>query len=289
MSDSCALPVSAQTRLLAVIGHPVGHSLSPLMHNAALRYQGIDAIYLAFDVLPDELAVAVDGLRALGFWGANITLPHKEQATDLMDSLDPLAERVGAVNTVVNEHGRLVGYNTDVQGFLEALHAVHPRGATGAGCLVAGAGGAARAVVAGLIAGGAREITVFNRTSSRAHALCAAASRWGAGSCRVVERGDLGRAAEEADILVNATSVGLGVSVKESVIPVDTLRSHHVVVDLVYGMEPTLLVKSAVARGAATVDGKRMLVSQAAESYRLWTGKPAPFEVMRSSVERVGR
>ena len=286
---SRGLPITSQTRLLAVLGHPVGHSLSPVMHNAALQAQAIDAVYLAFDVEQADLPAAVGGLRALKFWGANVTLPHKEQAADLVDSLDPPAAQVGAINTIVNEQGRLTGYNTDIAGFTAALLLVRPSGAKGARCFVAGAGGAARAVLAALIAGGAADVRLFNRTPARAHELCAAARAWGRVRCEVVSAEGLVEAVEGADILVNATSVGLDASVKVSAIPVDIVDSHHVVVDLVYGPEPTLLVAGAIARGAVAVDGKDMLLSQAASSYRLWTGMEAPVEVMRASVGQVGR
>ncbi len=281
--------ISARTRMLAVLGHPVGHSLSPVMQNAALQAQGVDAVYLAFDVAPHALSSALEGLRSVGFWGANVTLPHKERAAELVDALDPLAAQVGAVNTIVNEKGLLTGHNTDISGFSAALKTVRPEGAVGARCLVAGAGGAARAVVAALCAGGAADIRLFNRSRPRAERLCRMVREWGGPPCEVVDAAGLARAVAEAQVIVNATSVGLGVSVKESAVPVDILDSHHVVVDLVYGPEPTLLVSEAIARGARAVDGKEMLLSQAASSYRLWTGREAPMDVMRARVGQVGR
>ena len=131
MSHVDGIDITARTRLLAILGHPVGHSLSPVMHNAALRDRGIDAVYLAFDVEPDDLALALGGLKTLGFVGANVTVPHKETAARLMDALDPLAARVGAVNTVVNKKGLLIGHNTDVTGFASALESVRARGRRG--------------------------------------------------------------------------------------------------------------------------------------------------------------
>jgi shikimate dehydrogenase len=196
---------------------------------------------------------------------------------------------VGAVNTIVNQNGLLIGHNTDISGFSAALGTVRSEGAAGARCLVAGAGGAARAVLAALTADGAADIRLFNRTTARAESLCKSAREWGGGSCGVVDGAGLARAVAEADIIVNATSVGLGASVKESAIPVDILDSHHVVVDLVYGPHPTFLVREAIARGAAAVDGVEMLLSQAADSYGLWTGKRAPVNIMRASVGQVGR
>jgi shikimate dehydrogenase len=248
MSHSGGLTISAQTRMLAVLGHPVGHSLSPAMHNAAFQAQRIDAVYLAFDVEPGDLASALRGLRALDFWGANVTLPHKERAAQLVDTLDPLAARVGAVNTIVNSEGLLIGHNTDIAGFTQALEMVRPEGAAGARCLVAGAGGAARAVLAALGAGGAVDIRLYGRTAARAERLCQMTRQWGGAPCEAIERSALARAAAEADIIVNATPVGLGVSVKESAIPVDILDSHHVVVDLVYGARRQALIGCGLAK-----------------------------------------
>ena len=178
------LDVTASTGLVAVLGHPVAHSLSPRMHNAAFRAQGVDMVYLAFDVHPERLGAAVDGLRALGLRGANVTVPHKERVILLLDEVEPLAARLGAVNTIVNEDGRLMGHNTDVAGFREALRTVRPEGARGLRCLVAGAGGAARAVVAALIEDGAARIWVYNRTHARAVSLCETARTGASPSAR---------------------------------------------------------------------------------------------------------
>ena len=289
MSHVDGIDITARTRLLAILGHPVGHSLSPVMHNAALRDRGVDAVYLAFDVEPDDLAFALGGLKTLGFVGANVTVPHKETAARLMDALDPLAARVGAVNTVVNKNGLLMGHNTDVTGFASALESVRDKGVEGADCFVAGAGGAARAVVAALVEGRAGRIAVFNRTIPRAERVCAMVEEWGGPRCQVVDPSDVVEAVAAADIVVNATSVGLDPSVKESAVPVDILDSHHVVVDLVYGPRSTYLVAEAKERGAVAIDGREMLLMQAAASFELWTGFEAPVDVMRASIRQVGR
>jgi shikimate dehydrogenase len=276
--------IGSGTGVLGVLGHPVGHSLSPRMHNAALTAQNIDMVYLAFDVPPERLREAVAGLRALGFRGVNVTIPHKEAMVHLVDKVDEAASRIGSVNTVVNETGTLIGYNTDVDGFTAALRSVRPQGAAGLTCFVAGAGGAARAVVAALYQEGAREIRVCNRTPQRAMALCDQASTWGSATCVTVDPGDAVDAAAHCDLLVNATSVGLSTDIKESAIPVDILHSDQIVMDLVYGPSLTVLVREAKARGAAAIDGREMLVRQAAGSYELWIGRPAPMDVMRKSI-----
>lgn len=272
--------ISAKTGLLGVIGHPIGHSLSPAMHNAALRFHGVDMVYLAFDVMPADLPAAVAGMRALGFRGWNVTVPHKEAIVPLLDSLDDLATRVGAVNTVALASGGLRGYNTDVAGFLGALHAAMPQGAAGARCLLAGAGGAARAVLAALARAGVGEVDVFNRTVERACALCELGRTWGVVDCTVVERAGLAPAVARANLLVNATTIGLNPAVKDSPFPVDILTADQVVIDLVYGGAPTKLVEWAGRIGARAVDGREMLVRQAACSYEIWTGRAAPVEVM---------
>jgi shikimate dehydrogenase len=284
-----ATRASAQTGLVCVLGHPVRHSLSPSIHNAAFRHRNLDLVYLAFDVTPDRLSDAVNGLRAIGARGANLTLPHKEAVIELLDDIDLLAARVGAVNTVVNEADRLTGYNTDVAGFSAALRTVVPEGAHGLRCIVLGAGGAARAVVAALVQEGAAHVSLCNRTHGRALALCSAASGWGATVCEAVRVEGVDKVVSEADLIVNATSVGLASPVKDLPIGVDTLHSGQVVVDLVYGSGATALVKAAKARGAAAIDGLEMLVMQAASSYQLWTGQPAPVDVMRESAIRCER
>ncbi len=276
--------IGSRTAVAGILGHPVGHSLSPRMHNAALRAQGIDMVYLAFDVLPESLSNAVAGLRALGFRGVNVTIPHKEAIGVLLDELDSVAARIGSVNTVVNDDGRLVGYNTDKWGFAAALRGLRPEGAQGLTCFVAGAGGAARAVVAALMDDDAREIRVYNRTPERAALLCSEAASWGAAHCFAVPEHEVFGAASEARLIVNATSLGLSPSVKESPVPVDIVNSRHIVMDLVYGSGPTTLVREAKARGATAIDGKEMLVMQAAGSYELWTGQQAPLDVMRKSI-----
>jgi shikimate dehydrogenase len=277
--------IGSRTGVIGVLGHPVVHSLSPRMHNAAFQAQGVDMVYLAFDVPSERLPEAVAGLRGLGFRGVNVTIPHKEAIIALLDDVEATALRIGSVNTVVNDNDRLVGYNTDKSGFLAALRGLRPKGARGLACFVAGAGGAARAVVAALIEDGAREIYIYNRTHERAVSLCSQAASWGSAGCLAIPEHELFGAGREAEIIVNATSVGLTPSVKESAIPVDILHSRQTVLDLVYGREPTPLVREAKARGATAIDGKEMLVMQAAGSYELWTGRRAPVDVMRTSID----
>lgn len=285
MNDQRQRHVTAATRLACLIGHPVAHSRSPLMHNAAFEVQGIDMRYLAFDVSPEALPAAIGALRALGIAGANITVPHKEAVLPLLDSVDPTARLIGAVNTIVNQDGVLSGHNTDIHGFLMALERAWGRGPRGSRCLVLGAGGSARAVVTGLVRGEAAEVWVFNRTPSRARELCAAIASWSAVPCHAVGESELITVAQEAELIVNATSVGMGETVKVSPIPVDMLTGRHVIVDLTYGPEQTALVRGGRSVGCICVDGLEMLVQQAARSYELWTGRAAPIDRMRDEVQ----
>lgn len=283
MNDERIDSIGAATRLICLLGHPVGHSRSPAMHNAAFSSQGLDLRYLAFDVSPGDLSAAVDGLRALGVVGANVTVPHKERVIPLLDDVDPEALRTGAVNTIVNRDGLLLGHNTDIEGFLAALQIGWGRGPAGARCLVVGAGGAARAVVAGLTSERAAEIWIYNRTASRARDLCVEAAAWSDVPVRPAES-DLARLGPQVDLIVNATSVGLEGGVKGMPIPVDILRGGQTVMDITCARDPTPLLLAAGERGAVGIDGCEMLVQQAARSYEMWTGRGAPVQLMRSRV-----
>jgi shikimate dehydrogenase len=247
-------------------GHPVDHSLSPLIHNAAFRVQELHFEYLARDVPAELLTEAVADLRSSLVRGANITLPHKQAVMPLLDELAPEAERIGAVNTIVSEEGRLIGHNTDVAGFRKALRSVVSAGARGLSCLVLGAGGAARAVVAALLEDGAARIWIANRTMAHARLLCDAATRWGLAPCTPVPLAEVQDRVGEADLLVNATSVGISGSVKDLPLGVDTLHGGQVLVDIVYRNGLTPLVEMA-------------------RSYEMWTGRQAPLDVMREKVE----
>lgn len=282
MDDERGTAIGAATKLIGLLGHPVSHSRSPAMHNAAFASQGLDLVYLAFDVLAEDLSEAVAGLRALGAVGANVTVPHKERVVSLLDDVDPLALRTGAVNTIVNREGRLVGHNSDIHGFLTALESGWGRGPAGARCLVIGAGGAARAVIAGLSSSGAAEIWVYNRTESRARELCREASAWSDVPMRVLSESDLLSFGPHVDLIVNATSVGLDEKVKGTPVPVDILRGGQTVMDIVCSRRTTPLLAAADMRGAVALDGYEMLVQQAARSYELWTGRTAPVQLMRS-------
>lgn len=276
--------INAGTGLVALVGHPVSHSLSPALHNSAFAAQGLDLIYLAFDVTPERLPAAIQGLRALRARGANVTVPHKRAVLPLLDSVDEQAATVGAVNTIVNLDDELRGYNTDIDGFLAALASSWGRGVRQARCLLLGAGGAARAVVAALGREGAAQILIYNRTAGRAVELCHEAAAWSSTPCRPVGKEQLQELGSEIDLIVNATSLGLGGTFKENPLPADIVSARHFVIDLVYGPEKTALLDYASSRGAGVADGREMLVQQAARSYELWTGQRPPVQVMQAQL-----
>ena len=268
--------LSAQTDLCGIVLHPAGHTRSPAMHNAAFAACGIDAAYVAFDVRPEALGAAIEGVRALGLRQVAVSLPHKVAVMDHLDEVDERARAIGAVNTVTLKGGRLLGANTD---WLGAVRALEREGSlAGASAVVLGAGGTARAVVFGLLERGA-EVVVLNRTVSRAREL--------AESLGAKDSGELAELARRPhDLLVNTTSVGLRSD--RSPVAVDALRPGTIVLDVVYDPEETMLLRDARARGARPVSGKWMLVHQAAEQFRIWTGREAPIDVMAEAFDRSG-
>ena len=266
--------ISGSTRLAALIGAPVRHSLSPAIHNAAFRAAGLDWVYVALPVAAGGVPDALAGMRALGIGGLNVTMPHKEAAHDAMDVLDPAAAALRTVNTVVPlPDGRLAGYTTDGAGFLDALRIDEGVDVAGMRVVVIGAGGAARSVIDALARAGAARVIVVNRSPDNAVSAAALA-----GSV-----GSTGTMADvvAADLVVNATPIGMGTEA----MPVDaaSLRSGQIVTDLVYHPLDTALLRAARAAGATAVDGLGMLVHQAAHSFRLWTGVDAPVAVMREA------
>jgi shikimate dehydrogenase len=270
--------VSAATRVAGVIGDPVRHSLSPLLHNTAYRELGLDWVYVAFEVPEGATAGALAALRVLGLEGLSVTMPHKTAAAAACDSLSSDAAVLGSVNTVTREpDGRLSGDSTDGPGFLRALRdAGHDPG--GREALVLGAGGAARAVVLALGRAGAR-VTV---TARRPDAAAAAAALVGGDTAPWPDRA---AAASAAAIVVHATPIGMGAD-PAAPLPAEALRPGQVCCDLVYHPLETPLLAAARARGAEAVDGLGMLVHQAALQVERWTGATAPAGAMRAAAQR---
>ncbi len=271
-----------------VIGHPLGHSISPRMFEAAFRAAGIEATYEAWDTPPDALRGRVDALRGDDFFGANVTVPYKEAVVSMLDALDELASRLAAVNTIVQDAGALRGYNTDVVGFRRALEETGFE-ARGKRAVILGAGGAARAVAAVLVDLGMQTVFVSSRNWRRADALVAAFRSAAPTGTQITwshwEDGAFIRALSSADLVVNATPAGTARSELEGQTPTDTtlIREGALVFDLVYNPPQTPFLAGARQRGARPVGGLSMLVYQAAEAFRLWTGQEAPVDAMLSA------
>ncbi len=254
------------------------HSLSPVLHNAAFRSLGLDWAYLAFEVARGEAGDAIVGARALGIHGLSVTMPHKEAVARALGRLSATAERLGAVNTVVRAGDDLVGESTDGQGFLDALRADQGFEPSDRRCLVLGTGGAARAVTLALVDAGASDVVVVGRSAERVDAAVALAGR-------PARPGSLPEAGD-ADLVVNATPVGMAGHPGGPLVDTDLLGPGQVVVDLVYHPAVTPLLAAARERGAVAVGGLGMLVHQAAHAFRLWTGKDPPLEVMSAAAVR---
>jgi shikimate dehydrogenase len=281
------LAITGTTRLFGVIGHPVAHSLSPAMHNAAFAALGLDMAYVPLPVQPEDVGAAVRGLAALGFGGASVTIPHKGAVIPHLERLDDDARLAEAVNTIVVRGDGLHGYNTDIGGLRAAIEEVHPGSLEGEPALVLGAGGAGRAAALALARMGAA-VTVVNRTAAAAErlaALLAAASARPA-AARWLPLPELtGALVERQRVVVNATSLGMDGASKVPAALADTVTAGQVVVDVVYTRGQTDFLAQARARGAEVVDGLGMLVHQGAAAFELWTGRPAPLEVMRDAIE----
>lgn len=278
------MAVSGKTKVCGIIGDPVAHSMSPAMHNAAFQKLGLNYTYVPFLVKPEALAEAVAGLRALNVVGFNVTIPHKVAVIPLLDSLDPVAQKIGAVNTVVNVDGKLRGYNTDAEGFLQAL-LEYGVNVSGKKVVVLGAGGASRAISYILAEMGAR-LTILNREAglSRADAI---ASVIKSGLDISVQTLSIERFAESlpgAELLVNATSAGMSPHVKESPLPAKLSLKVPVVFDIVYNPVETRLLKEAKKNGSKIITGIDMLAWQGARAFEKWTGQKAPVDIMRREV-----
>jgi 3-dehydroquinate dehydratase/shikimate dehydrogenase len=267
--------LSPQTMIAAVIGDPIGHSKSPLIHNRALAAAGIDGVYTAFHVTPDVLDEFVVDAQRFGLRGLSVTIPHKEAVQKHVTRLDPAAKHVGAVNTLVFESdGGVSGYNTDESGAIDALLSTG-RGIRDVSVLVLGAGGAARGIIYGLVRQGA-VVSVTNRNRARAEELPTAPF------CTIVDWEDRHTVAH--DVLINCTSLGMHPRVEETPFDAAALRASTVVFDTVYNPEDTRLLREARARGCATVSGVEMFVRQAALQFRLFTGNEPPLDAMRSAL-----
>lgn len=274
---------TAATSVAAVIGDPVRHSLSPPLHNAAFDALGLDWVYVAFRVPAGSGAAAVEAMRVLGLAGLSVTMPHKADAVVGVDHLGPVATRLGVVNTISwarTSGDELIGESTDGAGFIDSLRGDEGFDPAGRTCVVLGAGGAARSVTLALADAGAVSVAVVARKPAEAHSCAALAGAAGSSA----EPSDLAQLLGAADLLVNATPVGMaaGDGLPFGLKP-EWVGSGHFVVDLIYAPARTPLITEARARGAAAVNGLGMLIHQAARQVEVWTGRPAPLEVMSAA------
>jgi shikimate dehydrogenase len=278
-----------ETRLCGIIGDPIEHIMSPVMHNAAFEKMKIDYFYVLFRVKREQLAKAIEDMRALNIRGLNVTIPHKVAIIPFLDKLDPLAEKIGAVNTVVNDEGILTGYNTDATGFLQALleRGIEPKGKN---IVILGAGGASRAI-SFILAERGSNLVILNRLLELdwAEELASKLSKIFTKEVEALElnEANLAEVLEKADILINATRVGMTPNIDETLVPFNLLKPSLVVFDIVYNPIKTRLLREAEQAGAETISGIDMLVYQGALAFEKWTGLKAPIELMRKEVIKV--
>jgi len=279
--------ISGKTRICGVIGDPIEHTMSPVMHNAAFKKLGLDYVYLAFRVKKEELGEAIEGMRALNIRGLNITIPHKVAVIPFLDELDTLADEIGAINTIINSNGVLKGYNTDATGFLQALleRGIEPKEKRVA---ILGAGGASRAI-SFILAERGSSLVILNRTWDKAKVCADRISEIFQSEATALElnRENLATALNQADILVNTTSVGMSPNINETPVTANLLKPDLVVFDIVYNPIETRLQREAEVAGATVISGLEMLVWQGVVSFEKWTGLKAPVELMREEVIKV--
>jgi len=275
--------ISGKTEIFAVIGDPIEHTLSPAMHNAAFEHLRLDYVFLAFRVTPDEIEKALQGVRALGIRGLNVTMPHKHAVTEFIDEADATVKFLRSANTILNQRGRLRGFNTDGIGAAKALK---NSGIDLAGkkVLLLGAGGAAKAI-AFTLAKEVDEICILNRDGMKARELANLLEPFGkrvAGDELSPKR--IQQELNDSDVLINATSAGMAPNTSESLVKASWLRTDLYVMDLVYNPNETKLIQEARAVGAKVITGVEMLLYQGAASFEIWTQCKAPVDVMRNAL-----
>jgi shikimate dehydrogenase len=278
--------ISGKTLICGIIGDPIEHTISPKMQNAAFSNAGLDYIYIPFRVKREHLGWAVQGMRGLAISGLNVTIPHKVAVMPFLDEIEPLAHKIGAVNTIKNEDGILIGKNTDASGFLRALatEKIDPKGAN---ICVLGAGGAARAIAFTLADRGA-VLSILNRHHDAAEELAGRIRHYYRLDVDVLElnKENLSTVMKRTDILVNTTSVGMSPNSQETPVPLTLLNRKLVVFDIIYNPLKTRLLAGAERRGARTISGVEMLVWQGAAAFEFWTEVNAPVEIMRQAALR---
>ena len=272
---------SGQTKVCGVIGDPIEHSLSPVMHNAAFEALKIDYVFLAFKVQAADVEKAMGGVRALNIHGLNVTMPHKNAVIKYLDQLDPTAKTIGSANTILNKDGRLLGFNTDGVGALNALEQNDVK-LKGKNVVLLGAGGAAKAI-AYTLAQEAREVTILNRTKQTEIDLVKLLTQKRNNNVYAGLQDETPKYLEKANVLINATSVGMEPNANQTLVQPEWLRPDLAVMDIVYNPIETKLARDAKAAGCKVVSGVEMLIYQGAASFEIWTACKAPVEVMRKA------
>ncbi|MDP4162303.1 MAG: shikimate dehydrogenase [Bacillota bacterium] len=268
-------------KLYAVLGYPIGHSMSPFMHNDLFAFYNLEARYLPFQVKPEALEDAVKGLKAIGVSGFNVTVPHKSSIIPLLDNIDPLAMKIGAVNTVVNQNGKLIGYNTDGPGFLKSLHSLIPD-VKDLNVLIIGAGGASRAIYYTMASAGARQIDICNRTLDKATLLIEGCSE--RVESRVLSAEKASEHLSDYDVIIQTSTVGMFPNTQVCPVRLENLSSRAIVCDIIYNPLETLFLQEAKQKGVKVQNGIDMFVYQGALAFELWTDIFPDIEVMRKNV-----
>ena len=276
------MKIKGSTNIVGLIGHPVEHSFSPPMHNAAFDALNMDYAYVAFDVNPNDLKSAIEGAESLNIKGFNVTIPHKVDVMQYLDELDEVARLIGAVNTI--DFKNLKGYNTDGIGAVKAIEEV--TSIKNKNVVVAGAGGASRAISFYIAKYGAESLTILNRNQAKAESLASDVSDSGLiGEVASDSINAIGNYMEGADVLIDTTPLGMHPNIKdEPIVKADKMDEDLVVFDAVYNPNETVLLKEAIKANAKPVYGIKMLLYQGAESFKIWTGKTAPVDVMEKAL-----
>lgn len=277
------MKITGKTKLIGIFGDPIDHSLSPHMHNAAFELLGLDYAYIPFHVSSDDLGNAVQSIRALKLRGVNVTVPHKVAVMEFLDELDEQAEHIGSVNTIVNDNGKLIGYNTDGRGYIKSLHEETDLNIEGINVMIMGAGGSARSIVSALITKNPKEIVIVNRTLTRAEALAIEFQKHTSTTklkALSITDGLFGHEIEETKLFINATTMGM-LDIDMPPIPLEHLQPSAIISDIVYSPINTPIIKEAEEMGFTVHRGIGMLVYQGAIGFELWTGEKAPADLMR--------
>lgn len=273
---------NSETKILAILGNPIIHSKSPIMHNTVFDYLGLNYHYVAFDVKPDDLEKAIEGIRALNICGANVTIPHKIKVMEYLDEISDEAEAIGAVNTIVNQNGKLIGYNTDGEGYVRSLIEETNSDLTEKNIMILGAGGAARAISFTLSKHNVKSIVIVNRNLEKANLL--KDKLINNSRVNIIHTDNIRKHINSSDIIINTTSVGMHPNTDQSLIQKQWIKPYHLVSDIIYNPLVTKLLLDAHESGAITHSGLGMFIYQGIIAFEKWTGITPDSEIMRNTV-----